>query len=386
MTTDTYNLIKDFHDVCCGVDNMFNLNLYGFEQRFSKENVLNAYEKDLIYNPRIHINGLFLATLSGNFKLAKYLIENEYFDPNEYFCGEVHILHLLATMCGRHTNTKKPIEPVVNAFLIFYSCPSFINVDIILGTENEEITKLYAYDIDEVVAFGSYLIDKYEMNVSVPIKWRWWNTKKKTQTSAWFNLYRGILLKVMRKVGNYGFIDTCLSTPLVFACLFGSQKFVRMLVLKGCDLLCMNCKNVCKKCPINVLRILYTSLEEKLDMFIDDEFYITYTQEELNNFNKKSIQISAITEYMFYKVVDYLIEERRLVKRYTLQYILVKKLARCVLSAIYIKDFALLPKSLKDTIRIFIDTYYICEKHMLKKANTNRFLISNNKDSISNKK
>ena len=386
MSTNPYNVIKDFHDVCCGVDNMFNLNLYGFKRRFSKENVLNAYEKDVTYNPRIHVNGLFLATLSGNFKLAKYLIENEYFDPNEYFCGEVHILHVLATMCGRHTNSKKPIEPVFEAFEVFYKNHMFINSSIIFGTDNEEIRKGYAYDIDEVVTFASYLTDKYEMNVSVPIKWRWWNLKEKTQTSLWFNLYRGILIRVMRKVKNYGFINTCLSTPLVFACLFGSQKFVRMLVLKGCDLLCMNCRNVCKQCPINVLKLMYSSIKEELDLFIDDEFRISYTEEELENLDTNSVQINANREYMFYKVFDYLIEERCLLKKYTLQYMIVKKLARCILCGKYLKDFALLPESLKDTIHIFINTYYICEKYMLKKANNNKFLISNNSRFLINKK
>ena len=388
MSTNPYNVIKDFHEVCCGVDNIFNLNLYGFERRFSKENVLNAYEKDITYNPKFHVNGLFLATLSGNFKLAKYLIENEYFDPNEYFCGEVHILHVLATMCGRHTNSKKPIKPVFEAFEVFYENSPFINTSIIFGTDNEEIRKGYAYDIDEVVAFASELIDKYEMNVSVPIKWQWWdNTEnEESQASLWLNLYRGILFRVMKKVKNYGFITTCLSTPLVFACLFGSQKFVRLLVMNGCDLLCMNCRNVCNKCPINVLKVMYTSIEEDLDLFIDDEYRITYSREEMDNYEPSSSQITANTNYMFYKVFDYLIEERCFLKKYTLQYMIVKKLARSILYGKYLKDFALLPESLKDTIHMFIDTYYICEKYMLENATNKKIILSNKGYSIGNKR
>lgn len=379
MSTNPYNVIKDFHDVCCGVDNMFNLNLYGFKRRFSKENVLNAYEKDFTYNSKIHVNGLFLATLSGNFKLAKYLIENKYFDPNEYFCGEVHILHLLATMCGRHTNSKKPIKPVFKAFEVFYENSMFINTSIIFETENEEIRNGYAYDVDEVVAFASELIDKYEMNVSVPIKWRWWdNTEnEKSQASCWFNLYYKNVVTLMGKVKTYGFVTTCLSTPLVFASLFGSQKFVRLLVMNGCDLLCMNCKTVCKQCPINVLRLLYSSIEEDLDLFIDDEYRITYSQEEMDNYEPSSSQITANTNYMFYKVFDYLIEERCFLKKYTLQYEIVSKMARSILCGKYIKDFALLPGSLKDTIHIFIDTYYICEKYMLENATDKKIILSN---------
>jgi len=381
MSTNPYNVIKDFHDVCCGVDNMFNLNLYGFKRRFSKENVLNAYEKDFTYNPKIHVNGLFLATLSGNFKLARYLIEKEYFDPNEYFCGEVHILHVLATMCGRHTNTKKSIEPVIKAFEVFYKHYDFINIRVIFETENEEIRKRYAYDIDEVVTFASELIETYGMNVSVPIKWRWWDNMENetTQISHWLNLYQEIAINLMKKVKNYGFTITCLSTPLVFACLFGSQKFVHLLVMKGCDLLCMNCRNVCKKCPINVLRLLYSSIEDDLDLFIDDEYRITYSREEMDNYEPSSSQIIANTNYMFYEVFDYLIEERCFLKKYTLQYMIVKKLANSILCGKYLKDFALLPKSLKDTIHIFIETYYICEKYMLENATNNRFVIMDNR-------
>lgn len=369
MSTNPYNVIKDFHNVCCGVNNMFNLNLYGFEQRFSKENVLMAYEKDFTYNPKIHVNGLFLATLSGNFKLARYLIEKEYFDPNEYFCGEVHILHVLATMCGRHTNSKKPIEPVIKAFGVFYKLHDFINMDVIYETENEEILKAYAYDIDEVVAFASELIDTYEMNVSVPIKWQWWNDTENTQARYWLILYQTIVIRLMGKVKTYGFSISCLSTPLVFACLFGSQKFVRMLVLKGCDLLCMNCRNVCKKCPLNVLKLMYCSIKEDLDLFIDDAFEIKYTNEEIEKLEEISLQINANREYMFYEVVDYLIEERCCLKKYSLEYMIVKKISKSILCGKYLKDISLMHESMKDTIRMFIDSYYIVKKYELENVN-----------------
>jgi hypothetical protein len=354
-------LIQEFHDECCSQNNEFDE--LRFKLRFRKEVILEAYEESEVFNPSVHVNGLFWSLLFGNFKMAYFMIENGYFDPTKLFCDEIHILHILATMGGRNNSLKNPQEPIWALFTDFTAESEnnkFVPTCINMGLPLQPII----YKKKKLLKFASKLVKNYNINVSVLTNWKWWlieenqfyrNINLTTQTSIWYKFYRRCISYLKENL-NFSFQCSRL-TPFHYACLFGKKEFVEFLVLEGCDIFCLGCKNICIDCPFNIVSFYQAKNEWELDDLLDKYFTIRYHKNDVTP-DDKSIEIYKITDYIYDELVYMIMAERRMIRKYSLKMTVIENISKMILKGIYIKDFHTISKSLKRDIELFIHIYY----------------------------
>ena len=353
-------LIQEFHDACVSQDSHFDK--LQFKHKFRKELLHNAYEKSEIYDEKIHVNGLFWSLLFGNFEMSYYMIENEYFDPTKLFCGEIHILHLLATMGGRNNNVRCPQEPIVELFLnydVVSENNKFVPTPIKEGFSISPII----YKKKEIIKFAEKLVKNYDINVSVKTRWKWWLNERDatilnnftTQASTWYKFYRSCIFYLKE---NLSMVYECIEyTPFHLACLFGSKEFVEFLVIQGCDIFCVNCKTICEKCPYHIISFYEAKNEWHLDDLLDNYFSIYYYSNRAEP-DLESIQIYKINDYFYDDIVYMIMNEERFLKKNTLQMKIIEKLSKSIVNGKYIKNIHLLQKSLKRDIKLYIEINY----------------------------
>ena len=63
-------------------------------------------------------------------------------------------------------------------------------------------------------------------------------------------------------------------------------------------------------------------------------------------------------DYLFNELFWVLTEEKIFVNAYSLQYLILDKIAKCIIRGIYVKDISNLPRSAIENIRRFIDYKY----------------------------
>ena len=365
-------IIQEFHDECCSQNEEFDE--LRFKRRFRKEVILEAYEKSEVFNHKVHVNGLFWSLLFGNFKMAYFMIENGYFDPTKLFCDEIHILHILATMGGRNNSLKNPQEPIWALFTDFTAESEnnkFVPTCINMGLPLQRII----YKKKKLLKFASKLVKNYNINVSVLTNWKWWlieenqfyrNLNLTTQTSIWYKFYRRCIFYLKKRLNIY--FDCSKLTPFHYACLFGKKEFVEFLVLEGCDIFCLGCKNICKNCPFNIVSFYQAENEWFLDELLDKYFTIYYHNNEIIP-NNESIEIYKITDYIYEELVYMIMTERRMIRKYSLKMNVIENISKMILMGIYIKDFHMIPNSLKRDIKLFINIYYYEPKRKKRKIN-----------------
>lgn len=363
-------LIQEFHDECCSQNDFDELR---FKVKFPKERILESYKNSEVFNPNVHVNGLFWCLLFGNFKMAYYMIEEGYFNPTKKFCNEIHILHILATMGGRNNSLKNPQEPIwalFNDFTAESENNKFVPTCINMGLPIESII----YKKNKLLKFANKLVKNYNINVSVLTSWKWWLLEKNrinknrnitTQTSIWYKFYRKCVFYLKNKL-NFTYSDNNF-TPFHYACLFGKQEFVEFLVLQGCDLFCLKCKNLCMYCPYNIISFYKIEGEWTLDELLDCYFTIYYYKDEALPLID-SIEIYKIYDYFHNNLVYMLMSEKRLISGYSLKMTIVEKLAKNILKGKYIKDFHMLILCLKKDIKLFIELYYLKPKKIIKSS------------------
>tara|TARA_R110001599_G_scaffold99801_1_gene255681 strand:- start:955 stop:2046 length:1092 start_codon:yes stop_codon:yes gene_type:complete len=346
-------LIQEYHDACAKGD-------LRFIKRYTKEEIQEIYEENEDWLQNFHPKGLFWALLCGRFNIAKYLIKENIFDPNEMICGEIHILHILATMGGRITSvdTQCIYNQVHEKLFDYIVFKGKFTPEIIVEVD-PEIYRI-EYIEKDVLDFTNWLLDNYDINVSVLTKWKWYEVLRvgKSQSCAWFEFYRNIIFEVKKELKiKY---ECSVFTPFHYACLFGRKSFVELLVLRGCDLLCLGCKNICKKCPFYISSFF----EEcdpgdggpELDNYLDVIFDISYNSHEIPPMSE--YQIYLINDYLRSDVVLILMEEFRLIKPFSLKFDIIDKLATEIKRGKYIKNISQIPETLKKDIKFYINICY----------------------------
>ena len=298
-----------------------------------------------------YVNGLFWAVVFNQFEVAKYLLEKGIFDPHELICGEIHILHVLATIGGRENELLNPIIPYAILFDVYFENKEYAPEII----DENGILSLNRYDKKKVLEFTSYLIETYGVNVSVQTSKKWWNLED-SQAAQWLNFYQ-MTIRDLSKDLNIA-CNLCRFTPFHLSCLFGYAEMTRLLVESGCDLLCMGCKRVCKKCPYAMRTFLKDS--QTFNDLLDTYFRIFYTSSEIETMNSRTIDSEASNQwdYLFNELFWVLVEEKIFVNAYSLQYLILDKIAKCIIRGIYVKDISNLPRSITENIKQFIDYKY----------------------------
>ena len=329
-----------FHRLCAD-GNLAAIKLY--------DDIPALYEN--LENKDKYVNGLFWAVVFNQFEVAKYLLEKGIFDPHELICGEIHILHVLATIGGRENELFNPIMPYALLFNVYFENKEYMPEII---DENATIC-LNSYNKKKVLEFTSYLIETYGVNVSVKTNKKWWNLED-SQAAQWLNFYQ-MTIRNLSKDLNIA-CNLCRFTPFHLSCLFGYADMTRLLVESGCDLLCMGCKRVCKKCPYAMRTFLKDS--QTFDDLLDTYFRIFYTSSDIRTMTSRTIDSESSNQwdYLFNELFWVLVEEKIFVNAYSLQYLVLDKIAKCVVRGIYVKDISNLPRSITENIRRFIDYKY----------------------------
>ena len=129
------------------------------------------------------------------------------------------------------------------------------------------------------------------------------------------------------------------------------------MVLEGCDIFCLGCTHICKNCPFNIVSFYQARNEWQLDDLLDKYFTICYYQDDATP-NDESIEIYKITDYIYDELVYMIMEEKRMIRKYSLKMIVIENLSKMILKGFYIKDFHMIPESLKRDIELFIHIYY----------------------------
>ena len=306
---------------------------------------------DKIENKEKYVNGLFWAVVFNQFEVAKYLLEKKIFDPHELICGEIHILHVLSTIGGRETELLNTIIPYTLLFDVYFENKEYAPEII----DENGIFYLNNYDKNKVLEFTSYLIKTYGVNVSVKTQKKWW-VLEDSQATQWLNYYEMILDCLSESMNLHCNMGSF--TPFHLSCIFGYAEMTRLLVESGCDILCIGCKNVCVKCPYAMRSFLkdFSTFDETLDLYLR----IRYTPVQKKEMNSRVIESEASDQYdyLFNELFWVLIDERLSVDAYSLEYLILNKLSKCIIRGILIKDISDIPYCLSENIRWFINYKY----------------------------
>lgn len=257
--------IYDFHTACAAgdIETLSQYHDMGVVDKLYNE----LQENRLLKMKRFFVaNGLFWSVIMGEFEAAKYLIENGMIDPNEMICDQIHILHVLATIGGKiHTFIDETVDGNVEINESPYD--SFI----LFSEYTTESERYHAHDywyipdyIDELVIrynekklieFTTWLLDNYDINISV-------RTKKNllaidSHASIWYNYYKDDIFTYC-SINNLHYNITEF-TPFHYACIFGTKSMVKLLVDRGCDILCMDCNVIRNNCQYSVIKLFSIS-------------------------------------------------------------------------------------------------------------------------------
>ena len=359
--------LQNFHDACASGE----LNII---KRFSNEKIKRLYDLlDQDESPYINkkqiANGLFWALIFGEFDTAKYLIEKGIFDPNELICGEIHILHILATFGGRDTETLKPWQAThyllyklyKHRILLGYIPSIIINIyeiidDDVLEPDDEVDVIHIEYNEESVLEFTNWLLDSYYINVSVRTRQRWFDLDE-SQASIWYNFYKTII-NSLRNTLKIHYL--CYKfTPFHYACLFGRKSFVELLVSKGCDILCLGCNTICRDCPYNI--VAFYNVYYYLDLKIDDFYGICYPKDTPDDLET---QIDLIECYIKEDLQLILMEEFRDVKPFTLHMLGIEYISKKIMKGQYLKNISDITPCLKNNIKFYISIKYYKPKNI----------------------
>ena len=358
-------LIQEFHDACIEQNEYFDD--FGFKRKFRREWILEAYQTSDVYDRTKHVNGLFWSLIFGNFEMAYFMIQENYFDPTELFCDEIHILHILATMGGRDNSVKNPQEPfycLFNNFTKESDNNKFVPTCIQIGMPLDMPLETIIYNKKKLLNFANKLVKNYDINVSVLTNWKWWlleensinnNCNITTQASIWYKVYRNCIFYLKHNLNIYYNCEKL--TPFHLACLFGTKEFLEFLVLNGCDIFCLNCKKMCENCPLNIISFYEAKTEFELNVLLDACFSIYYYADEEKP-DDISIEIYNITDYLHDEVIYILMNEQRMVNKYTLKMMIIEKLSEIILQGKYIENIHMIPRTLKTDIKFFIHINY----------------------------
>ena len=308
--------LQDFHDECAS-GNISGIKRFHYIDKLYDD--LDKNENLKMKKDKI-ANGLFWALLCGKFDTAKYLISSGIFDPTEMFCGEIHILHLLATFGGRDTDILQPWQASVCVLLNILTInsnymPSMLGLDTNGYSTDEFIIK---YDESDILDFTNWLLDNYDIDVSIKTNHKWYLLKDDSHASAWYKFYKNIIFYAKKQASiTY---DCYNLTPFHYACLFGRRAFVELLVLRGCDLLCAGCNNICMKCPYNM--ITFHDYDD-MDGVLDDYYEIRYPPDSPDDIE---IQLHLINDYIREEVSLILFEEMRKIRPTSLQFNIIENI------------------------------------------------------------
>ena len=341
-------------------------NLEGFHQYCASgnltmikqfEDISDLYERIEEDKKGKIVNGLFWSLIFGQFEVAKYLIDEKIFDVNKLICGELHILHILATIGGRDNEVSQNMN---QHYILFESY--FRNKDYApIIFDNEGFICIENYNKKKVLEFTKYIIENCDVNMSVRTQRKWWKCSYTSQSSQWISFYKMVINKLAKDLNiSYSRYNY---TPFHLACLFGYKEMVQMFVEYGCDILCMNCNNICKECPY-VMKV-FTDRNNDVDTCLDIYFGIGYTGEELEDMEEKEItfEIDEIADYLDNEVFWNLFEEKRHVRFDSLQYDIIKMISDKICNGEYIEDIKYLPKCILGHIRNFIDLKYFSQNY-----------------------
>ncbi len=328
--------LESFHNYCATGD-LHMIRMF--------ENIPALYDE--LENKNKIVNGLFWSVIFSQFEVAKYLIKEKIFHPNDLFCGELHILHVLATLGGRDTNIKKSNNQYYYLFLHYFKNTEYMPV---FTDDDEEFGLLPEYDKKKVIDFTKHIIENYNLNVT-PLTNKKWFAIELSQAGEWISYY-DIIIKNIAKVLNINY--SCYTfTPLHFAILFGYKEMVELLIENGCDILCYGCKKVCRNCPYALKKFLYK--HELVDELLDIYFRIEFDP-EVDSISSEDlvIEMDQIEDYFTNEIFWYLIDETLHISTNSLQYAIIEKIAYKIKSGQNI-NLKLLPERLENAINLFMN-------------------------------
>lgn len=302
------------------------------------------------------VNGLFWSVIFGQFDVAKYLIEEKIFDVNKLICGELHILHILATIGGRDNEVSKNVNQYYILFESYFKNKDYAPM---IFDENDFIY-IENYDKKKVLEFTKYVIENCDVNLSIRTKKKWWDLEQ-SQAAQWITFYKIIINRMANDLNiSYNRYDF---TPFHLACLFGYKEMVQMFVEYGCDILCMDCNSICKECPY-VMKV-FLERSDDVDTCLDIYFGVGYTEDEFEEMKEKEIkfEIDEIVDYVSNEVFWFLFEEQRLIKFDSLQYEIIEIISGKIYNGEYIENLKYLPPTILEDIRKFIDFKYFSRNY-----------------------
>lgn len=306
-------------------------------------NILPQLYKELDENNNskfrsLHVaNGLFWSVLTAEFKSARFLLENNMVDPNELICGSIHILHVLATLGNlNHTVETKTENGIETESVFIYEkmdlFSQFRNKLIEHIDEDRWFIPLWGSDFGinfckkEVCEFTTWLLDNYDLNLSVRTKRNICYPVISSHADIWLEYHIEWLDSFSDLTRNF---YSCTNfTPFHLACIFGTKEMIQLLVERGCDILCPNCKDICEDCPYYITKLHNyknsVSSEEYTGSVLDymfsvdsqnycwvDEDIDKIKYKDLNSLKKEGykFQHDAIFEYLNTDVLAILCEE-----------------------------------------------------------------------------
>jgi len=295
-------------------------------------------------------NGLFWSIVFGQFHVARYLLDEGIFNPDDLICGEIHILHILATLGGRDNEILKPMNQYYYLFRYYFVNNEYAPEVV----DHNGVLHIEPYNKKEVLDFTKYIIDKYTVNVSVKTNKKWWNIEN-SQAADWLDFYQTNITHISNSLNlNYNLVSF---TPLHLSLLFGYSDMSRLFVESGCDILCLGCKEVCVKCPYAIRTFMKDS---DLDTLLDEVFDIGYSDEEIYEITEKNIknEVELHWEYIFNEMLWILIEDNLNINAYSLEYKIMDKVSKCVARGIHVNRFCELPTVITKNIKAFMNYKY----------------------------
>ena len=316
-------------------------------------------------------NGLFWAVLCGKFDIAKYLIENKVFDPDEFICREIHILHVLAVMggCNHSVNLKEEDKVTTHyyrpdlfrsLFQNFYSnsfeyedneywyVPDFHPEIYDIAEEDTLLKKGISYDETQVLEFTKWLLENYDMNVSV-------RTQKSIvdylrHSSIWLSY----MDKHIKRLTYDLDIDyNCTSmTPVEYACLFGTKDMVKLFIENGCDILCYEHSQtkICKDCPYNVIKFYKSHLD--VSSYFNTQYKIYYYTDALVKYGF-IFQSELIETYLKEDVLYILLEELTGLRPASLETFALETTSEAIKDGYYEDDMKKIPLRIKSNLDLY---------------------------------
>lgn len=327
--------LESFHNYCA-IGDLHMIRMF--------ENIPALYDE--LENKDKILNGLFWSVNFSQFEVAKYLMKEKIFDPNDLFCGELHILHVLSTLGGRDTNIKKTNNQYYYLFLHYFDNTEYMPV---FTDDDEQFGVLPEYDKKKVIDFTKHIIENYNLNVT-PLSNKKGFVLEQSQAANWITFYNVVIKRLAQDLNiNY----SCYTfTPLHYAILFGYKEMVQLLIENGCDILCYGCKKICRDCPYALKKFLYK--RELVDELLDIYFRIEFDP-EVDSISSEElvVEIDQTEDYFTNEIFWYLINESLHISPNSLQYASIEKIAYEIKGGKNI-NLKLLPERLEKEVNLFM--------------------------------